>query len=507
MGSKIFKIVLIIVVLVLIGGVSFFAVKGFETVDVELVKVEDIYIPENVDDEKLFGLFFYNADGTFNRSTEPKEKVNFDPNKPTVIFFHGVQIGLGYHDNELMVNPTGWVNAGYNAASYLWSQMSDFMPSICVDSVWSRKYVPFKYEKNGAAVEEKNDTLNYSLAECFVAYYVDFMSQFDYKGSSIYLQGLSLGGNMLTAVNSYLLTLEKYGKIGTDLLPDRVTYFDTFLTNSNPELYVPWLNTVIGEGGTTKMCYLVAKELRSKGIAVEYIASSMVSSLGEFAVGGNDMFKKFVDETVLLNFDSTFTGAINQPAKHVAGKNWYYRIIAEGLFYDYTAENPEAINALAVSPATPISYSYARIGTVYGMQKNPTEMDFEDDRMISENITKAKIAGFAYFDKNDNGINDDRLYNRIDGVTVELYESNGTLVSSTKTQNGGYYEFTLEENKLGKSYYVQIKEVSGYTVGKYDTGAMLMMGNGIKTNQKSDTFTVADILELKIINIGLIKGK
>lgn len=505
MGSKVFTIILIVVFILLAGGVSFFAVSGYKEGSVELVKVEDIYIPENVDEEKLFGLFFYNADGTFNRTTEAKENINFDPNKPTVIFFHGVQIGLGYHDNELMTNAKGWVAEGYNVASYFWSQMSDFFPNVCVKSVWSREYIPFKYEKDGVAVEENKDMLNYSLAECFVAYYVDFLSQYDYKGSFINLQGLSLGGNMLSAVNSYLLALERNGKIGKELLPDRVTYFDTYMSSSYSDTFVPWLNSVIGENGTTKMAYLVAKELRSRGIAVEYVASSMVSNLGEFnSSGDKDMFKRFTDETVLLNFDCAFTGALNQPAKHIAGKNWYHRIVSVGHFYDYTAENPEGISAYAPSPAMPISYAYARMGAIYGMEKNQTELDFDDDKMLSENITSAKIAGFAFRDKNNNGINDDRLYNRIDGVTVELYEQSGTLLQSTQTKNGGYYEFSLSDSQLGKSYYVQIKAKDGFTVGKYDTGAMLMMGNGINTNLKSNTFTLTDILEIKIINIGLI---
>ncbi len=505
MGSKVFKILLIVVFVVLLGGVSFFAASGYKAGSVELVKVEDIHIPENVDDEKLFGLFFYNSDGTYNRSTEAKENINFDPNKPTVIFFHGVQLDLGYHDNEVMVNAGGWVDAGYNAASFFWSQMSDLFPNVCVDSVWSREYIPFKYEKDGVAVEETTDMLNYSLAECFVAYYVDFMTQYDYNGSFINLQGLSLGGNMLTAVNSYLLTLEKHGLIGTELLPDRVTYFDTYLSSSYSDIFVPWLNDVIGENGTTKMSYLVAKELRSRGVAVEYVASSMVSSLSEINSNGDkDMFKNFTNETVLLNFDSSFTGVFNQSVKHTAGKNWYHNIVEEGHFYDYSAENPQDIPAFAPSPAMPISYAYARIGTIYGMESNLSEYSYEDDRMFSENVTSAKIAGFAFRDKNNNGINDDRLYNRIDGVTVELYEQSGTLLYTTQTSNGGFYQFDLSEDALGKSCYVQIKAPAGFTVGKYDTGSMLMMGNGINSNLKSNTFTLTDILDLKIINIGLI---
>ncbi len=504
MLSKIFTVVAIVLVVILVAGACFFVFTGHKNSAVELVKSSKITIPEEMDDDQLFGLFFYNADGTYTRTTEAKEKVNFDPNKPTMIFFHGVQQNKGYYKNELVDSPEGWIEEGYNVASYFWSQLSDFMPTTCVNGVWERRAIPFKYEKDGEIIE-KAESINYTIAECFVAYYVDFMAQYDYKGSQIYFQGLSLGGNLLIAVNSYLLTLNKAGLISDRLLPDRVTYHDTYLTSAPSTLFVPWLNKQIGENGTLKMLYEVSKELISRGVAVEYVASSFVSDLTKLGAGDADLFDEFSKKVTYLNFDASFAG-INQGLSHIAGKEWYHKVITEPIYYDYAAQNPEENGIYAPSPKAPISYIYARMGSSYDMEINNTRLTFSDDVIKSTNITAPKVAGFAYFDSNDNGINDDRLFNRINGINVELYDSSDKLVATTTTSNGGYYEFLLEATAIGKNYYVKIALPSGKVVGKPDSGSMLCMGNGIKSDLKSNIVAINSTLDLKIINIGLING-
>lgn len=504
MHSKILAVVAIILVVVVVAGASFFVFTGYDDSKVELVKSADITIPEEMDVEQLFGLFFYNADGSYTRTTKPKEQINFDPNKPTMIFFHGVQQNKGYKMNELVDRPQGWIEQGYNVASYFWSQLADFMPDTCVDGVWERGKIPFKYEKDGKVVLVE-ESINYTIAECFVAYYVEFMAQYDYKGSEIYFQGLSLGGNLLTAVNSYLLTLEKVGLISTEILPDRVTFHDTYMTNAPTNLFVPWLNRIIGDNGVLKMIYEVSMELRSRGVAVEYVASSMVSSITTLGKGDKDLYNKFTNQVTLFNFDASFAG-LNAGLEHIAGKEWYHKVITEPIFYDNTAENPEANGIYAPGPNTPISYTYARMGSVYDMERNQTRIIFSDDVIKSTNITAPKIAGFAYFDSNDNGINDDRLFNRINGVIVELYDSSDNKIDSVTTANGGYYEFLLKSGDVGKTYYIKITLPDGKVVGKYDNGAMLCMGNGIKSDLKSNLIAINNLLDLKIINIGLING-
>ena len=127
--------------------------------------------------------------------------------------------------------------------------------------------------------------------------------------------------------------------------------------------------------------------------------------------------------------------------------------------------------------------------------------ELDGDNQVSTNITKPKIAGFAFNDKNDNGKNDDRVNNRVDGVTIELYDGNNKI-AETKTEHGGYYEFEVT-NFSGKNYKVKAILPDGMTLGKTSNGDY--MNNGIKANGESDTFSFRDKVEIKIVNIG-IKG-
>ena len=65
---KIFSIVTSCVLLaVLLAVLLIVFIPEKETHEVEFVRPEDIYIPDKLDDERLFGLFFYNEDGSMTR--------------------------------------------------------------------------------------------------------------------------------------------------------------------------------------------------------------------------------------------------------------------------------------------------------------------------------------------------------------------------------------------------------------------------------------------------------
>ena len=53
---------------------------------------------------------------------------------------------------------------------------------------------------------------------------------------------------------------------------------------------------------------------------------------------------------------------------------------------------------------------------------------------------KAKIAGFAYEDKNGNGKFDDRICSHVAGVTVTIKNKDGQTIYSAATEANGYYE-------------------------------------------------------------------
>ena len=113
-----------------------------------------------------------------------------------------------------------------------------------------------------------------------------------------------------------------------------------------------------------------------------------------------------------------------------------------------------------------------------------------------------KIAGFAFNDANANGINDDRLMNRLASVKAELYcgeEKIGEVV----TDESGYYEFILDGSAVGKTYTLKVTPCEGWTYA--DRSDDECYGNALDGNGTAQV-TVSGSIDLKIVNSGLIKG-
>lgn len=503
---KILKAIAVILIIAILGAMCVSIIlEENKYININLVKVSNIHLPDKVDKDNLFGFFFYNEDGTYSNSYYTDiSKLNYDKNKPMIIFIHGVQIEVGYKGNETVVNAKDWLDAGYNVVEFLWSQFADGDPFSTQDRVWGiNESMGFCYEgENSKSVYESKDIPNYGMAEIFVAYYADFMKKADFCGSEIHLTGLSMGANACIAVSNYLLTLEKAGKIPASYLPDRVTLFDAYLDNiSENGFMVNWLNQPIGKNGTVGRAVETVEMLRDRGIAVSYIASSPVGFVNDLGDGEKGLFEKMTAMTAYMEFSAAFAG-FDLAAQHIAGKNWYYRMIDQNVIYD---SKDISAQEYAISPFIPISYTYARMGSIYTMSSNFTETIFSDDKVTSD-VANPKIAGFAFFDANINGINDDRISNRIGNVKVALYDNKHNLIDTQNTSYGGYYQFNLKNEDIGKSFYIAVDLTNtSYAPSKIDTGSYECMGNGIKEDGKSEVFNINSVITLNIINIGLIK--
>ncbi len=477
--------------------------------DVELVKLADIHIPEKLDQDNLFGLFFFDENGVPTPVKDGVDKVCYDKNKPTIIFIHGMQMNYGYHRYDPIANADGIVKAGYNFGVFFWSQLADCgMPGVGKKKIWGRTSGNFFYaDENDNRVEEADDVLKYATSEVFVAYYLDFMEKAGCDGSSVTITGHSLGANTLFAVTSYMTTLYKEGLITKEFLPDRFTYLDAYMDALvDKDTYVPWLKHTIGEEGVIGLAKEAVAAARELGIATEYVKScQLVSFLSDTLIYGGveGTSKSLFDKMLYLDFSCAFAAKANFlnmfGDEHCASMNYALRSVGEITPKDVSDPNGEA---LAFNLNTPISYSYARNGAIYRMETNKTEFNFDDDVFYSENISCAKIAGFAFNDANDNGINDDRVKNRVGGVTVKLYDEGGNFVAETKTSEGGYYEFNLKQTDVGKSFTVRA-ELDGGKFGKTSDGGY--MNNGVNAQGVSAKLRINSAIDLKIVNIGINK--
>ena len=132
-----------------------------------------------------------------------------------------------------------------------------------------------------------------------------------------------------------------------------------------------------------------------------------------------------------------------------------------------------------------------------------TRYNYDDDVQFSTNVEKPVIAGFAFNDVNGNGINDDRLFNRVQGIKVELYDGN-TKIAETVTTEGGYYEFVIDGSYSGKNYRIKAILNNGMSFGKSSDGGY--MNNGVGGDGYSEVINLNNKIDLKIVNIGIKLG-
>ncbi|MDD4315861.1 MAG: hypothetical protein PHC84_01725 [Clostridia bacterium] len=472
-----------------------------DTSTLALLRTEDISLPEGLKEDE-FGLFFFDGEGNKHRSTADAP---FDANKPVVILSYALMQGIEDSGEDIY---SAWQCAGYNVGILIWNQLSEDDGAAVEQKIWSSGG---RFLERKSRIMYSRHRLEYSVTECMTAYYLDFMTRNGFCGSEIRFVGHSVGGQLVAAVASYLLALEKAAYIGEEYLPDRMTLLDCYLTNNLSDKYISWLEKNI-EG--TVFCVADAvRELRAKGAAVEYVRSSFIDMFTETGAGAKGGFDLLIAEAAFLELRSDWlnyqSGSMlsDLAPKHLFSRLWYQNALNEPLPPDYASG---MTLQYAVSPITPSIYMCARAGTKYAMYVNMTESG-EDDRQFSMNSRVPLVSGCAFFDRDGDGRLDERLKDRIDGVKVELYlieEGEDTLITSTTTKNGGFYQLPIEPiyifNTEGKEFYIAIKVMEGYNI-TVKGGASNILTNGIKTNKKSDSFFLYNKEQLKIINIGLTR--
>ena len=355
--AKVFKAIVAILILALLGAVVYATVTstGNGNGNVEkarIISVDEIKIPKKVDADNLFGLFFFNEDGSKTSTMAGYDKINFDPKKPTVIFIHGMQMNNGYNDYDPIPNPLGWLEAGYNFGVYFWSQFADCeTPGNGKLKIWLRGNGWFYYEDdNGKRVKESEDVLEYTTSEVFVAYYLDLLKNVNYSGSSITIAGHSLGANTTIAATSYLVTLYDQGSIEKSVLPDRVVLLDAYMDAVDEEgKTVPWLNTTIGKDGIIGRARTTMKRAHEIGISTEYVKScTFVSFLSDLATY-EGMSKTLFDEMLYIDFNNDYTG-LNFGDSHVASMDWWLNSISASLRYDSAVADSGVLGYTARTP-------------------------------------------------------------------------------------------------------------------------------------------------------------
>ena len=122
---------------------------------------------------------------------------------------------------------------------------------------------------------------------------------------------------------------------------------------------------------------------------------------------------------------------------------------------------------VAVTSTTPGSYqNIIPAGNLTSSEGATNNTPATDTLVVLGGPTTASIGDYVWYDADADGIQDASEAG-IGGVTVNLYSSNGTLIGTTTTSAGGFYQFT---GLTPGDYYVEFVPPAGYTVSPQDQG-------------------------------------
>ncbi|HHU43320.1 MAG: hypothetical protein QM214_04655 [Bacillota bacterium] len=488
MRKAITVVVLIVVLFVFFAG----AWAGYQKLKKAyyIPKVEEINMSEKIDKE-CFGLFYYEGDRA--RSVLESD-LDIDPNKPIVIYTHGMHHGTGYNLVYNFSDRRIWQNLGYNAFVFRWSQFSDDLNFARIEKkIWTRGNHEFAYKdeygKRDIAINENS----LSLSEIFGAYYNEFMTKYDIKAPEIRFLGHSMGGDLSMGIASYIKTMVGKGALERRFMLTRVVMLDPFLSSVSNPMEAAWLKDSIGQEGNAKLYASVIREYKEIGIPVEYIHSGYADILA--SKEDRDLMK---ETAAFIKIDTSFLkGRIDEIIgdAHQVAVDWYSQTM------DYTYWDLSAANLnYALASSVPTPYAAGLFGGAFVMNKNTTA-DVADDEIYSTGFETIQIIGYAFKDKNGNGIMDETFAERQKGINVMLY-ANDTLVSTKTTNEGGFYKFNLDNSFVGKELKIVVEDIFSSIINS-DQSIYESYKNSIGTSGESQEFVPNHKYQIFVKNIGI----
>ena len=141
-------------------------------------------------------------------------------------------------------------------------------------------------------------------------------------------------------------------------------------------------------------------------------------------------------------------------------------VIVGGTFAGKTVSQFLAVANSALGGAS-TGYAISDINTAATALNENFDNGTVDKGYVSCEVPKASLGDKVWLDSNHNGIQD-AGENGVSGVTVKLYDCNGTYKATTTTDANGLYSFT---NLTAGSYYVVFTLPSGYSFSAANQGS------------------------------------
>ena len=208
-----------------------------------------------------YGLYWYGTDSRIPKKAGT-EGANFDPNKPTLIFTHGMKITEGYNRRDLVslwaatnglfadkgYDPYMYydeyyqilLEMGYNVGHFYWNQLAE----ISIDEDY-RIWTSDLYDEDGndlglnyfVSNNKGKRTLGDPAKNPHDSVAVVFGEAIKSGLGASYNQpwrlvGHSMGGQLVLATTQNLIYQKNAGTIGQNLVPERVSLVDPYMCNT-----------------------------------------------------------------------------------------------------------------------------------------------------------------------------------------------------------------------------------------------------------------------------------
>ena len=427
----------------------------------KLIQLKDIYFPKGILDTGLGMFIWNNISKKWVRTDTEEGKAVFDKTKATTVFAHGM--GGNGHSSR----PDEYTEMGYNVLNFAWGTFSDENNSAftyIANKIYFRNMTMRWLNNNDDFIED--DIPNVSVAEMYVAYYYDLFSAFpDYSGSEIMIYGHSYGCMLTMAVASCMCSLYEYGELPAYMLPDKINLLDGFFMKFDVGKDVPWLSDEeqpLGENALEDV-YQTALKCKKNGTAIGLFRTDKLVCYPCTGIVNKNVsasYWNFCNNIVYSHLSDRSKFDISDNYRHQYGWDWFTDYYYKGQkLTDSSSTTGEEAYYMGMSYGA----MFARAGIKYDVFLNGTKDNTDDDVFTSfvcdynldindssRNETdanlaayktgKAKIAGFAYEDKNGNGKFDDRICSHVAGVTVTIKNKDGQTIYSATTEANGYYE-------------------------------------------------------------------
>ena len=372
-----------------------------------------------------YGIYWYTA----NDNVVPTEEYTVNKNAPTMIFTHGWKPNgeskmredlsiKGRTDSALASNGyepypydkrfyNYYLQQGYNVGVFYWQQFADEGLSLSVDSkIWSHNteekgmaYVT--YDENGKGTLTKPDdetNPDKSVAVLYGEEIIKWLGN-DYSGE-LHLAGHSMGGQLTLAVSEYLCLLNDKGTIKDNLLPDRVTILDPYLSNTKITGTVTHKGEKVKDVTCAQLASYATETIYQHGIPIE-----------GYGVNLGMCFRMYATPVM-----SPLTNKEIQEVHETLAKNcaWIYlEGLATGKFSGF-------------SPSHVMSVDYYYTTNNFEVTSTSDGIKVPSARLSTDELKK--LVGMTFLQTCPNNKNSlyqtDSTYERVDFVTFEKVEEN-----------------------------------------------------------------------------------